>query len=191
MAHDAKERILATASDLFYRQGYRATGINQILAESGVAKASLYDHFDSKDDILHEYLRETASHEIVEMRREVAAFPTPEERYVGALKILIPWIKETDFRGCPFQNILAEAPPGDPRIRQVARRHHENIRTLLRELTEDLVASRPDLSHIDPAHVADQYFLLLEGAIALAAAYRDLWPVDSAIRGVQELVMPK
>jgi AcrR family transcriptional regulator len=68
-----QDRIMAAAADLFYRQGYRATGINQVIAESGVAKASFYDHFPSKDDLLYAYVLDTSRRELADVRSQVDA----------------------------------------------------------------------------------------------------------------------
>lgn len=179
-----RDRIVATAFDLFYRQGYRATGINQVIAESGVAKASFYDHFPSKDDLLLTYVQESAHHELAAIRAEVGAMPTPRERFFGPFNILLPWFKLSDYRGCPFQNVMVEVPADNWRVREVARDYHESIRVLLRELTEELVKSDKRLRKLDTAATADAYLLMLEGAIALAVAYRQPWPVERGIEAM-------
>jgi AcrR family transcriptional regulator len=176
-----QQRILAAAFDLFYRQGYRATGINQVIAQSGVAKASFYDHFPSKDDLLLAYARETAAREVVEMRQYVETFTTPRERFFAPLRMLCPWFESSDYRGCPFQNLMAEAPPDHWRVRDVARQHQENLRRILHGLSRDLIRSEPALAHLDATELADTYLLLLNGAIAAAVAYRQPWPVDKAM----------
>lgn len=180
-----RDRIMATASDLFYRQGYRATGINQVIAESGVAKASFYDHFPSKDDLLLAYAKATSERELADMRREVQALPTPRKRFFGPLTILVPWFESSDYRGCPFQNMIAEIPADNWRVRDVAREHREQTRALLRDLTGDLAASDPRLTGVNVDDVADTYLLLFEGAIAMSVVYRQPWPVKQAIRAME------
>lgn len=186
-----RERILAVATDLFYRQGFRATGINQIIEDSGVAKASFYDHFRSKDDLLVECIRETAHREIADIRREVGALPTPRDRFLGLFHILPPWLESSGFRGCPFQNIVAELPPGDERIRTIVRQYREEVRTYLRELTADLIQTDPSLASLDAERIVGTYQLLFEGAIASAVAYRQTWPVDCAIESISALLNPE
>jgi len=177
-----RQRILETASDLFYRQGYQATGINQIIADSAVAKASFYDHFPSKVDLLVAYAEATAAREMREMREEVMALPTARERFFAPLRLLPPWLESCDYRGCPFQLLLSEAPPDEPRIRAIARRHHEEVRLLFRHIAWDLIRGDPGLAHHDPEVLADTYLVLFDGAIALAVAYRDDWPIKHAER---------
>lgn len=179
-----RDRILAVASDLFYRQGYRATGINQVIAESGVAKASFYDHFPSKEDLLLAYISQIAQRESADLRQEVMILPTARERFFGLLGVLIPWFKETNYRGCPFQNVVAEIPQEAPQVHEVVRQYHESIRQLIGELTDDLMKEDPSLAHLDRGGLVDTYLLLLEGAIVTAVAYRDTWPVEKAIEAL-------
>jgi len=180
-----RDRIMAAASDLFYRQGYRATGINQVIAESGVAKASFYDHFPSKDDLLLAYAKAMSDREMADMLREVRSLPTPRKRFFGPLTILVPWFESSDYRGCPFQNMIAEIPADNWRVRDVAREHREKVRSLLRELTSELIAAEPHLSSINGDELADTYLLLFEGAIAMSVVYRQPWPVKQAIRALE------
>jgi len=181
-----RDRIVATACDLFYRQGYRATGINQIIAESGIAKASFYDHFPSKTDLLEAYAAATSEREYAELRAEVMALPTARERFFGPLRVLPPWFESSGYRGCPFQNVVAEAVAEAPAVQAIARRHHEHIRTFLQELIDDLKIEEPALAGLDTDTLADVYLLLFEGAIALAASYREAWPVDTAVAALEE-----
>lgn len=182
---------MAAAADLFYRQGYRATGINQVIAASGVAKASFYDHFPSKDDLLYAYLQQTARNELAEIRKLLDAAPSARERFFTPLRMLIPWFESSAYRGCPFQNILGEAPPDDPRVREVARNYHETIRTIIRDLAADLARAEKRLRKLDIDALTDTYLILLEGAIPLAVAYQDAWPVHRAIAALQDRIKPK
>ena len=187
-ATDVRQRILETAMDLFYRQGYRATGINQVIKESGVAKASFYAHFPSKNDLFYEYAREMASRDIAMVHQEVDALPTARERFFGPLRILVPWFSETGWRGCPFQNIMPEIPPEDQRARMVTRQHKVNFRSYFRKLAADLVQEEPDLKALDCDAIADAYLILFEGSLAAAVGYQDSWPVESAERVLETLL---
>lgn len=185
-----RDRILAVAATLFYEQGYRATGVNQVIAESGVAKASFYDHFPSKDDLLLAYAKEMEAREIADMRAQVMAAPTARERFFGPLTMLIPWLKSSDFRGCPFQNLVAEVDSDLWRVRDVARDHRENVRALLRELARDLLATLDPPPAMSRDELADTYLVLFEGAIVTTVAYRHPWPVEQAIRSVEACLRP-
>lgn len=183
-----RDRILRTASDLFYRQGYRATGINQIIAESGVAKASFYDHFPSKEDLLYAYARATSDTEMDELRRDVITMKTARERFFGPLNILTPWFESSEYRGCPFQNLVSEAPAGAKRVHDVARIHREKARVFFRELIVDLITEEPDLKDVDVHGLADMYVVLFEGTIATAVAFRESWPVTRTIEALEILL---
>ena len=182
------DRIMAAAFDLFYRQGYHATGINQIIAASGVAKASFYDHFPSKHDLFYAYVREAARRDYEEIRAEVDQLEGAEARFYAPLRFLIPWFKASDYRGCPFQNVVAEAPPEDHLVRAEARRHYQRMREMMVELSADLLGVRRGSSRLDAEELADIYMTSLMGAIALAAGYRQIWPVEVAIRNLEVLL---
>lgn len=184
----ARARILRTAYDLFYRQGYHATGINQIIDESGVAKATLYQHFPSKDDLWLAYARQRHEIELEEILRQTRAFRTPLERFRAPLEMLIPWVKGTQYRGCPFQNLLAEVPLEGHAVQREARIHKDALRALFKELTLELKASNPrKYGRLDAEAVAATYQLLFEGAIAAAVTYRNLWPVNAALASLETL----
>ncbi|MCC5829791.1 MAG: TetR/AcrR family transcriptional regulator [Phycisphaeraceae bacterium] len=176
-----RQRILDAAFKLFYRQGYRATGINQIISESSVAKASFYSHFPSKDDLLYEYLRHAADSDLKDLRDWVDQHESPRDRFFAPLRMLLDWFKASDFRGCPFQNILAEGPHGDTRIADIAREHAERVRDLLKGLADGLIRHESALAHLDAENLARTYLLILEGTIAIAVVYRQTWPVERAI----------
>jgi len=187
-ATDVRQRILESAMDLFYRQGFRATGINQIITESGVAKASFYAHFPSKNDLLYEYAKEMAKRDFAEIQQEVDALPTPRERFFGPLQVLVPWFQQTGWRGCPFQNLMPEIPVDDQRARAVTRQHKVTYRNYFRQLAADLAASEPELNQLDCDAVADAYLIIFEGVLATAVGYQDAWPLQTA-KGVLERLL--
>lgn len=184
----ARERILAVAYDLFYRQGYHATGINQIIDEAGVAKATLYQHFPSKDHLWLAYAKLRHRRELDEFVEEVEKFPTPLERFRAPLVVLIPWFKGTQYRGCPFQNLLAEVPSEGHAVQLEARAHKDSLRKLFTRLATELRDSSPEYSSLDPESVGLTYQLIFEGAIAAAVTYQKLWPVDAALGALDRLL---
>lgn len=183
-----KERILQTAYDLFYRQGYRTTGINQIIAESGVAKASFYAYFPSKDDLLLAYAQAQSKREFDDLHAAVSSWTDPRDRFYAAFKVLVPWLKDTHFRGCPFQNLVTEVPPEAEAVRQVAELHRENLLRLFKDVTSYLIQQDASYHRLNPDEIANTYLLLFEGAIATAVAYRATWPVDKAIASMRHYV---
>jgi AcrR family transcriptional regulator len=128
---NARDRLLDAAEELFYAQGTRATGIEQILQTSGVGRASFYRHFASKDDLVLAYL---------ERRKKVwyEGF-VPEVRRRGGhplvvFDLLAERLETTGYRGCSFINTLVELPDPDDRAHRSAVEHKERMRDFFAEL---------------------------------------------------------
>jgi len=162
MPTDARERILATASSLFYRHGVRAVGIDLVIEQAGVAKASLYRHFRTKDDLVAAFL-EREDEDFWGTWDAVAATHADDPR--GELEAHLAWIGERlarpDYRGCPQLNVAAEFAEPDHPARLVAARHKRELRGRLRVLAERLGADRPDA-------LAGALTLLVNGAFVSA-----------------------
>jgi AcrR family transcriptional regulator len=152
----ARDRLLAAADELFYTEGVHTVGIDRIIAKAGVAKASLYSTFGSKDELVRAYLQ--ARHE---RRRErllagLARFTTPRDRLLGVFDVLGELAASANFRGCAFYNASAESAPDSP-AEQVAQANRAWTRALFTDLARDLATP-------DPAALADQLLLLYDGA---------------------------
>lgn len=183
-ATPVRERILKAAFDLFYRQGYRATGVNQLISEADVAKASFYEHFPSKDDLLLAYAEEQARLEYRQLKAAVESWSDPEDRFFAAFHVLYAWLKATEYRGCPFQNLVAEVSDHVGPVRKVAERHRENLKRIFAEAADYLKEWSPEYADLETGQLVNAYLLLFEGAIATAVAYRSHWPVDEAIKAM-------
>ena len=131
-----RERILLTAHALFYREGIRATGIDRVIAESGVAKVTFYRHFPSKAELIQEFL---------EYRHQVwlGWFVGALQRHGGGVKALIPvlaeWFGDHNFRGCAFINSVAELGGSMPEVVEITRQHKQEMADVIESL---LPASR-------------------------------------------------
>ena len=170
-----KERIIDTAHELFYNQGYRNTGINQVIEEAQVAKASLYQHFPSKEDLCISYLRDRASRST--FRETVGAATTREEAVNKTYAYLTDYLTNGNFRGCAFQNIVSEVrPQEDVRILAEVKR----VKSVLRDFFHHIVAQDPDNITTEEKHLGDQLFVLSEGAIITYQIHQELWPVEAA-----------
>jgi AcrR family transcriptional regulator len=178
----ARERILETASELFFRHGIRAVGIDTIIARSGVAKMSLYRHFASKDDLVVAFL-EWRNRTYWEWWDAVLVQHPRDPR--AQLKALIQGIAERIgnrfFRGCAFLNTASEFPtPADGRehpAHAVSLLHKTELRRRLLDLATALAAREPEL-------LADQLLLLFNGAYATAPLLGAEWPrgaLDAAL----------
>ena len=184
-----RERILETAADLFFHQGFRATGINEVIAKSGVAKATFYNHFPTKDDLCLAYLRDRNTSEFEAINAFVHDNDSPVERFMAVIKSVQPWLEANHLRGCAFLNMVAEVP--DPRnlLRREGLQHYESLRQLIRDLAADLINSDAQRYEDFEAEVlADDYMLILGGAIAMTEIYHDIWPAIQGVKLVERLI---
>jgi AcrR family transcriptional regulator len=132
----ARQRILLTAHDLFYRDGIRATGIDRVIAESGVAKLTFYRHFPSKNELVREFLE-------FRHRRWMTWFVDALQRHGGNSKALVPtlgeWFGNGSYRGCAFINSVGELGETLPDVVDITRRHKQDMADAIEKL---LPASR-------------------------------------------------
>jgi AcrR family transcriptional regulator len=185
----ARERILQTAADLFYRNGYRATGINEVIEKASVAKATFYSHFKTKDDLCLAYLKGRNNDEAGEIMDFVNSKSTPQERFFGVMEAQEPWAIRTNFRGCQFINMVPEVPDLESPLRAEGHRHYDWARELVHKLAGELIESDPAAyGQFDAVELTEAYMTHLAGAIALAGVYNELWPIQSGIKAVRRLV---
>jgi AcrR family transcriptional regulator len=157
------DRLLATASDLFYREGIHAVGIQRVIEAAGVAKASLYAHYKSKDDLVAAYLAQRSADMRDDVAASLATIGDPVERILHIFDRGGANMASEAFRGCPFQNAESElACPTHP-ARAVLADHRVWLRSLLVTLVTDAGASTPEM-------LAGALLALLEGATARALA---------------------
>lgn len=188
-AEPARERIVNTAVDLFYQQGYRATGINEVIEKSGVAKATFYNHFPTKDDLCQAYLEAAKNTELAMIDTAIRSAEGPLERFMAPLGTIHPWLIQTNFRGCGFVNIAAEIPDPKSPLRRAGMQLYDSIMERMETLATELIASdRKKYGHLEPKALCDDYMMAFGGAVALAEIYHDIWPIERAISTVQRLL---
>lgn len=183
-----KERIVNAASDLFYRQGYHQTGINQIIDEADVAKATFYSNFKSKEDLCVKYLREKDRIETEVTKDLINGIDDPYKKYISLIEGLVDWMKETNFRGCGFNNMVIEVTEPTNPIRKEAKFHNDTFRSIIKDVVIELKNSSKKYSHIDVEEVVDSYFIIVEGAITASQVYNDTWPMEHAVKAVKNLL---
>ncbi|MFD2568249.1 TetR/AcrR family transcriptional regulator [Pseudotenacibaculum haliotis] len=179
-----KERIIETASDLFYNKGYNQTGINQIIEEAGVAKASMYQHFRSKEDIAVAYLVRRHAMWMGKLNDCVKSQNTPKAKVIGCFDYIMNWLLEVNFRGCGWQNIIVDLPADHQKIRDQAVYH----KSKLREWVHDLLKQEKQYSTEQAMQVGDEIIVLIDGAIILSQIHKDKWPIDAAKKACVRLL---
>ena len=177
-----RERILAAASDLFYRQGIRAVGVEAIAEAAGTNKMTLYRHFASKDELVAEYLRRLAGDAGRFWDELAAAHPgDPRAQLRGWLAAMQAHVLDADQRGCALANAAVELPEKD----HPARRVIEQFKTAQRDR---LVALCGATGIAEPELLADELFLLLEGARVSAQSSGPNGPASRLVRMGEALI---
>ena len=169
----ARERILLTAHDLFYREGIRSTGIDTVIARAAVTKVTFYRHFKSKNDLIVAYLE--YRHE-----RRMRWFTAALQRHGGTLQALVPtmaeWFRAPEYRGCAFINGVSEIAPALPQVTEITRRHKAEMQQAIAAL---LPAGRRREA------LARSLALVIDGAIVQAQFRSD---PDAVLRDLRQLV---
>ncbi|MEP2936090.1 MAG: TetR/AcrR family transcriptional regulator [Gilvibacter sp.] len=179
-----RERIIETASRLFYFNGYNQTGINQIIAEADVAKASLYQHFRSKEDIAVEYLVRRHTMWMGKLNTCVGQCETPKDKIIGVFDYLTEWLTEVEFRGCGWQNIIVDLPKDHDKIKEQAIYHKNELRAWI----HDTLSGTKKYTEQQAQEIGDETLILIEGAIILSQIQKDVWPIVSAKRACVRLL---
>lgn len=162
----ARERLLAAADELFYREGVHTVGIDRVIERAGVAKASLYSAFGSKEELVLAYLHGRADRRRQRVLAAIAQHDSPRARILAVFDVLAARVAEPDFRGCPFVNASAEGPPGDNRLRRACDELRQWTTRLFSGLARDLGAA-------DPTALGRQLMVLYDGALLGASMDRD------------------
>lgn len=162
-ATNARGRIVDAAYDLFSRRGIRAVGIDTIVAESGVAKMTLYRNFASKDALVLEFLRvreDRWTRDWLQSEVERRA-STPRERLLAIFDVFHDWFQLDGFEGCSFVNVLLEITDWESPVRQAAVEHLATIRSFVAGLAGSVGVRDPD-------DFARQWHILMKGSIVAA-----------------------
>jgi AcrR family transcriptional regulator len=159
----ARQRILDSAYELFSRRGIRAVGVDEVIEHAGVAKATLYRHFRSKDALVLAFL---GSREKRWTREWVEAEATrrgsnAEERLLAIFDLFDEWFRTADFEGCAFINVLLETSEREHPVRRACAGHLQNIRSIVQRFAEEAGLR-------DPEAFAHSWHILMTGSIVAA-----------------------
>jgi AcrR family transcriptional regulator len=152
----ARERLLAAANELFYNEGVHTVGIDRIIEHAGVAKASLYNTFGSKDELVRAYLETRQASVVQRITQAVERYDTPRDRLLAVFEGQGELFAQPDYRGCAFNRASAESQPGDL-TEQANETYRRWVRALLTELAAQAGAPEPEA-------LARQLHLLYDGS---------------------------
>lgn len=176
----ARERILATAYRLFYREGIRATGVDKVIAEAGVTKVTFYRHFPSKDALILAFLD-------LRHRRWMDWFVDALDRHAhghrrpAVVSAIAEWLTADSFRGCAFINSVNEIGADLPEVHAITARHKAEMVAAIKETLP------PGPSR---ARTAQALGVAIDGAIVHAQYQRDATPAVKALATIASTLLP-
>jgi AcrR family transcriptional regulator len=178
----ARSRIFETASELFYRKGIRAVGVETIAAEADTTKMSLYRNFPSKDDLVAEWLRNHDVHFWQTWEAMSQKHPSePRKRLKSAFALLAKHVADPKARGCPMANAAVEITEKTHPARKVIETHKAKLRNRLAEICAEMKVRESKL-------LADQLFLLMEGAQVTTQTLGASGPAKNVARAAEMLI---
>ncbi len=177
----ARERLLAAANELFYSEGVHTVGIDRVIERAGVAKASLYGTFGSKEELVLAYLQLRSATRQRRITERLARHTEPRARVVAFFELLGELVAEPTFRGCAFVNASAEGPRDESKVSNTCVDSRAWTKRLLVELARDAGARNPE-------QLGRQLALLYDGAIVAAATDRDPSAAQEALAAAQVLL---
>jgi AcrR family transcriptional regulator len=161
---EARERLLSTASALFYREGIRAVGVERILAEAPATRATFYRHFPSKEELVLAYLRGVDAHIRADVQAAIEAAPSPADALRTIGTAVADDLAKPEFRGCAFLKAAAEYSDPDDPVRQVVLDHRAWYVATLTELFAQVFGTSPRRPR--PEHAARHFVMMRDGAMS-------------------------
>lgn len=171
-----RERIVEITFELFAKQGYNSTGINQIISEAEVAKASFYQYFKSKEDLCVEFLKVRHEYWFSELNSFLSKEKDPRSKTIQAFDFLVYMNKKENFRGCSFLNILSEIPMDNVKILSVIQSHKADLRNFFLEL----------LNNDD--ELSDHVYMLFESSIIESQLFKSNELIEKSKKIVTNLI---
>ncbi|MDH6250752.1 AcrR family transcriptional regulator [Chryseobacterium sp. H1D6B] len=176
-----KDRILRAASDLFYKQGFNSTGINQIIAEADIAIGSLYNHFSSKNELLKAYLIKEELEWFKGFEEQSAQLLSPKDKLAALVKYRKKLQDSTNFAGCHFIKIISEVGDSNPEVSDFVKKHKQKQKDLIKEFVAQIQSA-------DVEEMTETIFLLLEGALVISTVDKNTKGFDQAKKIIQGLL---
>jgi len=172
-----KQKIIETASILFYKNGYNSTGINEIIEKAGIAKATLYNHFKSKEDICLAYLQFKNDTFLKEIKAFCLAKQKGSAQILGIFDFLRSFFKDEDFNGCWCIKTVSEIPKENVNIRAEIQKGKLQFINLISELIN---LNAKGLKSNEKKTLSQRIYLLYESAVAESHLHQAEWPIREA-----------
>lgn len=178
---EARHRLLSTATRIFYSEGIHSVGVDRIIAEAKVTRATFYRHFPSKDDLILAYLREVHEMDRGAVDTVITANSQPVAPLLAIANSIAESIQSPGFRGCAFLNAAAEYPDTEHPVRQEIIAHRQwfldTLTTLMAQLQEETAES-----------AARHFVMLRDGAMAAGCLFDPALVSETFLRGVEGLL---
>ncbi len=178
------DKILDTAERLFYTQGYSSTGINQVIEEADIAKASLYKHFGSKTDLMVAYLERFHRRWFERLQNYIDSVADPKEKLPAIFDQHRERQKVREYGGCPFVKANNEAGMSDPRIIAEIQKAKERFKNYIAEL----VANSGHKQLLSNEELAETIYLMTEGGVVAASVFKQDMDLQTAKSIIQKLI---
>lgn len=175
---EVKNRIIETASTLFYQNGYNSTGINEIISEAGIAKATLYNHFKSKEDICLAYLRYKDKTFIEDIATYISSKPRGKTRVLAIFDFLELFFHTKGFNGCWCIKTVSEIPSDKEVIRNEIQEQKKRFIQLIATTIENNLAA--PIKEEEIASLSRKIYLIYESAVGESHLHQSDWPIKEA-----------
>lgn len=185
MKSDTRAFILQTASDLFYEKGYNLTGINEIIATAGIAKATLYHHFKSKEELCIAYLKSRDEALVQALKDHCKTKKSGNGQLLGVLDFLSKFFNSGNFNGCWCLRTFSEIPNDNQDITNQIRTGKNALLDLITQLVID---NKPILTLTKQKLLGRQIYLLYEGAVSESYLQGDNWPIRESQNLLKEIL---
>ena len=185
MKNETRDLIVDTASELFYKKGYNLTGINEIIAEAGIAKATLYSHFKSKEELCIAYLDARDTDLLLNIREYCQKKPKGDKQLIGILDFLVPFFKSGEFNGCWCIRTVAEIPRENKNIRKKIKNNKSLFLDFIKSLVKE---NKSELTKKHQEKLSKRIYMLYESAVSESHLQDELWPIEESIDLLKNLL---
>lgn len=177
-----RERLIHTAADLFYEKGYNNTGINEVIAKAEVAKASMYAHFKTKEELCIAYLKHKELDFLAGLKTYIDQLAEGKSKVLGVFDFLLDFYHSKGFRGCWCINTMSEIPRDNELIRAEILRQ----KAALKQYILELITKHSQVKNA--ASTCNQLYLIYEGAVAESYLHQAEWPILEAKTIAEKLI---